>query len=191
MSGTFWRNATEAVEALTHLVAFMPRRDAVQLFGGGDDRFLHFVFEHVRYALLSRNTGFRKDFPDEVFLDGVLPYAFLNEKRDTEFRWRPRFAQAFTDLVSNSSNVTEAMRRIAEALPTASLEGVLELSATLVPGNGIKWRSETSPMNMSPEQVAERGGSCTGTAITMARGWLVASPAPPVLAARRPGVRHR
>jgi len=166
MAGVYWRNDTEAHQALAHLVQFMPRRDAALLLDG-DDSFLHFLFEHVRYALLARG-GFLRDIPDDVFLDYVLPYAFLNEKRDQEFRWRPRFSQLFSTLVANSSNTTEAMHRLASALPHASTQGVLELDGSLMPGNMIRWRSETSPMNLSPEQVAAHGGSCTGTAITMA-----------------------
>ena len=47
MAGVYWRNDTEAHQALAHLVQFMPRRDAALLLDG-DDSFLHFLFEHVR-----------------------------------------------------------------------------------------------------------------------------------------------
>jgi len=103
-----------------------------------------------------------------MFNDYILPYGFLNEKRDTLFHWRTKFSQIFGDLVSNASNVTEAMTRIAAAVPRAAIEGILELNGAEMPGSQVKWRSETSPMNMSPQQVVEHGGSCTGTAITMA-----------------------
>jgi len=168
-AGMYWSNNTAAMMSMQHLVQHMPRRDAMALFNAeGSDAFLMFIFEHMRYALLSRGSGYARSIPDDIFLDYVLPYSFLNEKRDVEFRWRPRFEQVFSDLVSNSSNTTEAMRRIADALPDVAIAGVLELSSMLVPGRTVRWKSETSPMHMSPEQVVLHSGSCTGTAITLA-----------------------
>lgn len=174
--GVFWENASLATVCLDHLVAHMPRRDAMKL---SSDTFIDFLFEHVRYAIASRIHGhaWATDIPLPIFLDYVLPYAFLDEKRDIEFKWRPRFNRLLMPLVVGTANVTAAMHIVAKAVPSAQLTGgdsVMCSSAT-TPGapppaqcTPIHWRSETSPMNMSPEQVAAFGGSCTGTAITMA-----------------------
>ena len=85
-------------DALAHLLRYMPVRDAIKLFQP-DDAFLDYVLEHVRLALLVRAEGpawaRNESLSDREFRDYVLPYAFLNEKRDVAFRWRHRFFQLF------------------------------------------------------------------------------------------------
>ena len=138
-SGIYWDDDSAATKSISHLVRYMPRRDSALLFSPSD-RFLHFVFEHVRYALLSRSRPFTQAIPDAIFLDYVLPYAFVNENRDVEFRWRPRFAQLFSALVSNCTNLTDAMHRIAEAVPSAAAAGVLQVSTNCNLLQLIAWR---------------------------------------------------
>jgi len=62
MKGVYWRNNAESKAALTHLFQYMPKRDAVMLFdGNGDDSFLLYLFEHMRYAFLAKNQGFNRN----------------------------------------------------------------------------------------------------------------------------------
>jgi hypothetical protein len=176
IQGEFWANDAMALSSVEHLIKYMPIRDSVRLFSD-NDRFFNFLLKNVRLALLVRTksgAAWAKNttlIPDDIFLDYVLPYSFLDEKRDVDFLWRERFYQLFMDTnVTSSSNVTEAMHYLASAIPTAHAAGVLSFDKNdLSLGSAVRWESETSPMRMSPAQVIQLGGgSCTGTAIVLA-----------------------
>ncbi len=170
IQGHFWLNNTDTINALEHLIRFMPVRDAILLFGDRSDTFVEFLADHVKLAFLTRSEGpsWMKEIPYDVFMDYILPYAFLNEKRDVHFRWRPRFFQLFFSSILNTNTTTEAMHIIAETIPLAAASGLLELNNTSSSGYVVSWKSETSPMRLSPQDIIELGGgSCTGTAITM------------------------
>jgi|EP00505_MAST-04D_sp_SCG-Rhode-Island_P000680 hypothetical protein len=169
LQGYYWENNTLAQTCVQHLFQYMPRRDTMLMFNNLDV-FLEFLFEHVRFAILGRTKGptFTKDIPLDIFLDYVVPFTFLNEKRDLSWRWRPRFFQALHGPVWTASNITGAMHILASLLPSVAGNGVLQVDEKPVPGEVIQWESETSPMNLSPQQVQLHHGSCTGTAITMA-----------------------
>jgi len=186
--GLYWRNGTSASLTLAHLLRYMPRRDALQLFAGTDIFLIDFVLEeHVRLALdLREGAGpaWARDqslVPDAVWLDHVLPYAFLNEKRDVGFRWRTKFLRIFKEdgRIFHTTTATEAMKLVAELVPRISLDSTLVCQgcglvlpdaavSDFAAGPVISWVSQSAPMNLSPQQTSERGGSCTGTAITMA-----------------------
>jgi hypothetical protein len=170
LQGYFWNNETLAVLCIKHLIKYMPRRDAILLFDESG-MFFDFLFEHLRYSLLSRTSGrlkFTAGIPLDIFLDYVLPYSFINEKRDLFWRWRPKFYQALHASVMDMETVTDAMHLVASTVPQTFMMGFLKVNQTFEIGDAITWESETSPMNLSPEQVSEHHGSCTGTAITMA-----------------------
>jgi hypothetical protein len=172
VQGRFWADDMAAQDALAHLLRYMPVRDAIKLFQP-DDAFLDYVLEHVRLALLVRAEGpawaRNESLSDREFRDYVLPYAFLNEKRDVAFRWRHRFFQLFYANTSALASATAAMHFLAAAIPKAAGAGALVLDGALVPGPVVRWESETSPMRLSPEQVIDLGGgSCTGTAVVLA-----------------------
>ena len=190
IQGQFWADAAATTAALAHLIQYMPIRDSLQLYSSSD-RFFDFLLSHIRFALLVRSksgAAWAKNttlITDEIFLDYVLPYSFLDEKRDVNFFWRARFYQLFMtheyaapnqpqlhNDVSKTANITEAMHVLAELLPTASVSGTFFFVAnglSASPGPTINWESETSPMRMSPAQVIHLGGgSCTGTAIVLA-----------------------
>lgn len=178
------------------------------MFSGSSDEFLiDFLLEsHIRYALETRygsESLFTKNvlskIPMDVFLDYVLPYSFLNEKRDmSNFRWRPVFMEVLWGAIEteNPQNITAAMRIVARVIPQLALQGVYlnimqmnsdsrvnninimqnaaassntdtkdtnsnannnnykEVATTnkLIGGFPISWKSNTSPMNLSPEQ---------------------------------------
>ena len=171
VQGHFWRIESDALGSMEHLIEHMPVRDALLLFGNGGDTFLNFIAEHIQLALLVRYDGpsWTRSIPQDIYRDYVLPYAFLNEKRDVDFRWRSRFFKLFYPLISKANPTTQAMHILTDAIPLAAASGVLEYNNTVVPGYVVQWKSETSPMRLSPENVIELGGgSCTGTAITLA-----------------------
>jgi hypothetical protein len=167
-SGNIEQNATACLQ---HLLDFMPKRDTLVLL---DDVFSAFDFlsETVRLSLLQwprlRDAGVSFD----IFLDSVLPYAVLNEKRDFDYRWRPRFNRLFQSAWQGAgSNISLAMHNLSNLIPS----GAAGFTPALVdngavepqPSNVITWRSSVSPGFLSPEQVASSFGSCTGTGILM------------------------
>ena len=157
VQGHFWENDKEALDAFTHLVRYMPVRDSVQLFAG-DDRFLDFLVSHVRLALHVRSEGpawsRNGSVPDAIWFDYVLPYSLIDEKRDVAWQWRKRFLKLFLPLANNASNATAAMHALSAAIPHAAAGGVLQLPLGVdVAGSVFRWKSETSPMRLSPEQV--------------------------------------
>ena len=177
--GLYWRNNTSAALALSHLLRYMPKRDTLQLFGGSDTFLVDFILEeHVRLALDVREGGgvmWAKEIPEEIWLDYVLPYAFLNEKRDVGYRWRTKFLRIFREdgRLYQTKTTTDAMKIVAELVPKISLDGTLCCQgcglvlpdATItdfVPGQIISWVASSAPINMSPQQTVERGASCTG-----------------------------
>lgn len=94
-SGDVEANATQCFE---YLLTHMPRRDLILLL---TDTYhtLDFLFEHIRFALLARRSfAFAQIAPWDVFLDNVLPYAFLTEKRDLWWHWRPRLFQTLSQV---------------------------------------------------------------------------------------------
>ena len=175
MQGHWWLDDAGDVEenataCLEHLLAHMPKRDALLLFDA-PLRGLQFLAETVRLALRNWPRLAAAGVPWPVFLDGVLPYAVLNEARDVEWRWRPRLARLFASAWDGAgANATAAMRNLAALVPTAAAGFAPSLvgaggAVAPQPGNVITWRSETSPGYLSPEQVAGAFGSCTGTGI--------------------------
>lgn len=153
-------------------------------------QFVEFILEHVRFALRTRGYSKHYNISWDIFANYVLPYGILDEKRDLSWRWRPRLQQLLlTDaargsggpgpLVSWSDNITATMHTITKTLPHAYLDHAVgvEVLANATnpnpsfmsrPGSTVKWRSETAPAMLSPEQVVQYGGaSCTGTAVIL------------------------
>ena len=164
--GVYWRNDTAANVALTHMLRYMPKRDSLLLFTGGDRFLVDFLLEeHVRLSLETREMGpgWARKIPEDIFLDYVLPYAFLNEKRDVQYRWRAKFLGILSNAgVYKTETVTEAMKLVAELLPRIALDEALfckgcgivlpDGAATdFVPGKVITWVTSTAPMNLSPQ----------------------------------------
>ena len=86
-------------QAMHWLVQQMPRTDLTSL----DSEYL---LENARLAVEARRyTRWKQTIPDEIFLDAVLPYATINERRD---RWRADFRERFLPLVAESTSPSEA-----------------------------------------------------------------------------------
>lgn len=90
-------------EGMAFLVAYMPERDAKVLTAD-------FLLENVAYAYRTKaEFPWVKDIPDTVFLNDVLPYASLNEKREN---WRKDFYGRFSKYVSHCSSIQEAIETV-------------------------------------------------------------------------------
>jgi hypothetical protein len=167
VQGIEWIEAN-VTQAYSALLSGMPLRDQLVLFKEPFTT-LDFLAENVRYTLNTWPFAASLGVPWDIFLTNVLPYSFLDEKVDWAWRWRPRFSQLFTPLLNATlSTTTAVMHVLSDAIPAAQTLGLLGFTTTgAVPGNPITWMSETSPGYLSPQQVASRGASCTGTAIVL------------------------
>ncbi|MCK4872516.1 MAG: transglutaminase domain-containing protein [Phycisphaerales bacterium] len=80
--------APEHREGLAFLLANMPQRDLTTLTG-------EFLAKNVELAYQARSEApWGADVPDDIFLNDVLPYVNLNERRDD---WRQDFHDRFID----------------------------------------------------------------------------------------------
>lgn len=89
----------EELAAMRFLIAFMPPKDLKSL----DAEFLR---EHVEYAFRAREaTAWAKAIPLERFLEDVVPYACINERRD---RWRKDFFERFHPMIKDCETASQA-----------------------------------------------------------------------------------
>ena len=108
---TAGENAVQIIEAifslspemrfgLGFLIAHMPESDLRSLSAD-------YLVSNVRLAYQVRTLlPFNRDVPDDIFLNDVLPYAMVNERRDN---WRADFFQRFHEAALESSSVEEAV----------------------------------------------------------------------------------
>ena len=89
----------EQREGVRFLVAYMPERDLRSLSRD-------FLLNNVRCAYQAWKEAPWKDrVPKQVFLNDVLPYASINERRDD---WRADFYQRFKPLVADAESPARA-----------------------------------------------------------------------------------
>ena len=78
-------------EGMAFLIAYMPERDLLELKAD-------FLLENAAYAYKAREQyPWAKAVPDSIFLNEVLPYVSLNEKREA---WRKDFYERFSKYVA-------------------------------------------------------------------------------------------
>ena len=83
-------------EGMAFLIANMPDRDLKTLTSA-------FLLENVDYAYKARNRfPWAKQIPDSIFLNDVLPYVSMNEKRDN---WRKDFYERFSKYVEDCKDI--------------------------------------------------------------------------------------
>ncbi len=126
------------------LIANMPRKDRHTLTS-------EFLLAHVRQAYKTWDSvPWRDSVPEEVFLNGVLPYANVNERRD---EWRTDFNTRFSGHVSNAKSPGEA--------------GVI-LNHKIFGEVGVKYSTKRPKADQSPYESIEAGlASCTGLSILL------------------------
>lgn len=140
------RNAPPAQrEGLAFLLANMPARDLESLGAG-------FLLENVALAYAVRaETPWGRTLPEAVFLNDVLPYASLNERRDD---WRRDFMDRF----------------LATARDAGSIEGaVMKLNRAVFRELNVSYHATKRPKpDQSPYESIEAGyASCTGLSILL------------------------
>ena len=125
--------------AMEWLISHMPESDLKNLSSD-------YLITNSQYAFKAKNRfKWGKAVPDEIFLNYVLPYASLNERRDD---WRKDFFYKFSPLVKDATSAYEA---------TATLNNeIFEMV-------GVQYSTKRPKADQSPYESIEAGlASCTG-----------------------------
>jgi hypothetical protein len=134
----------EQRNGMAFLVANMPESDLLSLKAD----FLRTNSELAYKARQEMPWG--KDIPEDVFLNNVLPYANIDEKRDP---WRKEFFEMCVPLVKSCKTPSEAAQK---------------LNAELFKTLGVKYAAQRKAPNFSPkESIAQGTASCTGLSIVL------------------------
>ncbi len=131
-------------DAMAWLVARMPARDLRAMAADA-------LLENCRLAYEAMAAAPWKDaVPHEVFLDAVLPYAVVNERRDD---WRADFRERFGPIVADARTPGEA----------AAL-----LNQKVFPMVGVKYSTKRPKADQSGLESIEAGlASCTGLSVLL------------------------
>ena len=96
------------------------------------------------------NAPWGSDIPEEIFLNSILPYANLNERRD---EWREDFQNKFASIVKNAKSPYEA----------AAL-----LNHQIYEKVGVIYSTDRAKADQSPYESIDAGmASCTGLSILL------------------------
>jgi len=132
-------------EEVAFLIANMPDRDVKNLKKD-------FLVENIEFACKARQeTRWGKTLPNELFLNYVLPYVNVNERRDN---WRKDFYNRFV--------------WVAQKYETAS-DVALKLNTAVFETLGVRYHATRRPKpDQSPYESEEAGyASCTGLSILL------------------------
>lgn len=132
------------LEGIAFLISYMPQRDLDSLSGD-------FILENTSVAYEARaKYAWAKALPDSVFLNDVLPYAILNERRDN---WRQDFLNRFSPLVENCTDIRSAIDSVSQ-----------NIAKVLKTEYNVKRRK----VDQSPYESIEQGmATCTGLSILL------------------------
>lgn len=134
----------EQRKGMAFLVENMPDGDLKSLKA-------EYLLTNVKLAYEARKEmPWGKDIPEELFLNDVLPYANVDEKRDA---WRQEFYEMCRPMVKDCKTPTEAVQVMNK-----------ELFKKLKLG----YSTERKAPNQSPKESIEQGkASCTGLSIVL------------------------
>lgn len=166
--------APNATADMAHLLTYMNRADTMALFAQ-PILMTDFLNEHLIYALMVQSNGVSRNVSQSMWREYVLPFGFLDEKRDLYWRWRPIFHKTFgaAPTATAATTITGKVKALAALIPKAQMQGVVAIAGgnagdrEFISGGAVKWHSGSSPMDMSSQQIVDFGGSCTGTAILL------------------------
>ncbi len=131
-------------EAMAYLIAHMPQGDR-------DTMRLDLLRENVAYACLARERyPWTRALPDSLFLNEVLPYAAVDEVRDS---WRGDFFERFAPCVAGCRTMREAAGAVNRSVRTAV---------------GVEYNTLREKTNQSPAESMRQGmASCTGLSVLL------------------------
>ncbi len=134
----------EQKKAVAFLISYMPERDLTSLSAD-------YILENTRVAFEAREKfEWCRELPDSIFFNDVLPYAAINERRDT---WRQDFFDRFSPLVENCNTIYEAIDSV-----TANIKDIV----------GVEYNTKRRKADQSPYESIEQGmASCTGLSVLL------------------------
>lgn len=126
------------------LLAYMPTSDAKQLSA-------EFLLEHVNGAYQAwRNSPWESQVSEEMFLNYILPYSSVSEKREA---WRNDFIKRFLPMVKDAKSASEA---------------AVILNQKIFPVLKVKYSTKRMRADQGPYESIESGkASCTGLSILL------------------------
>ncbi|WP_294912698.1 transglutaminase-like domain-containing protein [uncultured Prevotella sp.] len=131
-------------EGMAFLISYMPERDAKTLTAD-------FLLENVAYAYKARaEFPWAKEVPNEIFLNDVLAYVNLSEKREN---WRKEFYERFKKYVANCKTMREAIDLVNKNVR----------DELLVDYNTKRERADQAPY----ESMRQHMASCSGLSILL------------------------
>ena len=131
-------------EGIAFLIAYMPERDLKELSAD-------FLLENTAYAYKAREQfPWAKLVPDSVFLNDVLPYASLKEKREN---WRKDFYERFSKYIVNCQTIFEAIDSVNRNIR----------DEVMVDYNTNREKPDQAPY----ESMRQHMASCTGLSILL------------------------
>ena len=131
-------------EGMEFLIANMPERDLLTLSSA-------FLLEDVRLAYQAWNKSpWKTKVPKEIFFNNVLPYASINERRDS---WRKDFSERFSPLIEGAMTPSLAAAR---------------LNQKLFPLVNVRYSTQRPKADQSPYESIKSGtASCTGLSVLL------------------------
>lgn len=131
-------------EGIAFLIAYMPERDLQELSAD-------FLLENAAYAYKARERyPWASALPDSIFLNEVLPYVSLNEKREN---WRKEFYERFGKYVENCRTIFEAIDSVNRNIR----------DEVVVDYNTRREKPDQAPF----ESMRQHMASCTGLSILL------------------------
>lgn len=129
---------------MAFLVAYMPQGDR-------DTMRLDLLRENVEYAYRARaEYPWTRALPDSVFLNDVLPYAVVDEVRDS---WRPDFYVRFARRAAGAADVRAAIDSI---------------NRHIAADVAVEYSTAREKTNQSPaESMRQHMASCTGLSVLL------------------------
>lgn len=131
-------------EAMVFLVENMPERDLLEIKAD-------FLLDNSRLAHQALDEApWGKSLPRDVFLNDVLPYAIINERREA---WRKEFRDRFLPWVKDAKGPGEA----------AAI-----LNQRVFPAVDVRYSTGRPKADQSPfESIAAKKASCTGLSVLL------------------------
>lgn len=134
----------EQAKGMQFLIAHMPEHDAKALKA-------EFLLKNVQFAYKAREMfPWAKDVPEDIFLNDVLPYAVLNERRDD---WREDFFNRFSKHVKGAKT---------------QLDAIWAVNKAIVGEVKVEYNTKRKKPDQSPYESMEiKMASCTGLSILL------------------------
>ena len=131
-------------EGVEFLIAHMPQRDLESLSAD-------FLLENTDFAYRAIAAApWREQIPSEIFLNDILPYASINERRD---RWRRDFHEKCLPLVKDARSPGQAA-----AMLNQKIYGMFN----------VRYSTKRNKADQSPYESIESGlASCSGLAVLL------------------------